>query len=205
MNVRVKICGITNVEDALFCVEAGADALGFNFYHKSLRFIDTSKCEEIISRLPPFVSRVGVFVNEEPDVVRGLSETLNLDYLQFHGNESPEYCRMFGKKAIKVFRIQESMDFENYCSAAAFLFDSPHEGGFGGTGKSFDWGKIKEMRALTRPVILSGGLGLDNIEKAIKQVRPYAVDVCSRLESGPGKKNPAWIRDFVVKAKGVKI
>lgn len=189
--LKVKICGITNLEDALLAIELGADALGFIFA-PSPRRVEVEKAKEIISNLPPFVISVGVFVDEEIAKVQEISHFCQLDAVQFHGDESPEYCRAFSGKVIKAFRISCKDDLkktEKY-EVSAFLLDSPQR------GKPFDWTLLRDFSP-TKPVILAGGLNADNIEHALEVFRPYAVDVSSGVEAYPGKKDKTKLANFM--------
>jgi len=202
--VRVKICGITNTADAVAAVEAGADALGFMFYEQSKRNLAPVAAAAIIRELPPFIAKVGVFVNPSSEFVRTAIETSGIDTLQFHGEESPEFCREFGLKAIKAFRIRDRGSLQtclNYRSFA-WLLDSHVDGTRGGTGTTFDWDVAVEATKLNRMVILAGGLKVETVAEAVHRVRPYAVDVSSGVESAPGKKDHAMVRQFIAATKG---
>lgn len=205
MRVRVKICGITNLEDALAAVEAGADALGFMFYEASPRNVSPGTVAGIVSQLPPFVAKVGVFVNAPDETVCRNVADCGLDTLQFHGDETPESCRRFAPlKVYKAFRIHglESLHALAGYQTDAWLLDSFVPGQPGGTGSTFNWDLAVEAKKLGRPVILAGGLTLENVAEAVSKVRPYAVDVSSGVESSPGRKDPARLRDFITAAKG---
>jgi phosphoribosylanthranilate isomerase len=201
--VKVKICGITNIEDALACVEAGADALGFIFFKKSPRFISPEDVRSIIRGLPPFVCTVGVFVNETADYIQGVKDFTGIDTIQLHGDEPPKMASIW-PRTIKAFRVSESTDLRilgDY-RCTAFLFDTLTDGAYGGTGKVFDWVIALEAKRYGR-IILSGGLNPDNVISAIRQVRPYAVDVSSGVESDiKGLKDHRKIRLFIERAKG---
>src|SRR6185369_2350332 len=202
--VRIKICGITNLEDALAAVEAGADALGFVFYEKSPRFINPVRAAEIIAKLPPFIQSVGLFVNEETEKINWTADYCGLDLVQLHGDESPEDCLEVNRRVIKAFRVKDcvSIDPLKKYQVAGFLLDTWCPDCYGGTGKTFNW----EMAAAARkygPIILAGGLSPDNIVEAILSVKPYAIDVSSGVESEPGKKDPAKIREIIRLAKGL--
>ena len=190
--IKVKICGITNYEDASMAVSLGADALGFIFA-SSLRRITPDDARDIIKKLPPLVKSVGVFVNEDPEVIEETVEHCGIDLVQLHGDESPEFCERFMPRSIKALRIKnDSMlqTIEAYKGKVkAFLLDSYLKGMAGGTGKSFDWDLAIEIKKTGVPVILAGGLGPENIEKAVSKVKPYAIDVNSGIEESPGKKN----------------
>ncbi|MDD5477186.1 MAG: phosphoribosylanthranilate isomerase [Candidatus Omnitrophica bacterium] len=200
--VKVKICGITNLEDALAALFAGASAIGFVFYDKSPRFISPAKAANISRILPKKIKRAGVFVNEDIAKVKKIARLCNLDILQFHGQESPDYCRKFkGYKVIKAFRINNQEDLEDVAryKTFAYLFDSFSRTKLGGTGKKFNW-KILAQTARMEPVVfLSGGLAAGNVKKAIKLLRPDWVDVSSSLESKPGKKDHKKIQEFMKK------
>jgi phosphoribosylanthranilate isomerase len=196
----VKICGITNLDDALAAVNAGADALGFNFYKPSPRYITPQHAREIIEQLPDSLLTVGVFVNEESEAVRNIAEEAGLKALQLHGDESPEYCReLAGYYVIKALAVSASFDSQtpNQYEVEAIMLDTKHNTLRGGTGQVFDW-SIAQRLALTIPkLFLAGGLSPENVENAIKTVRPFAVDACSALEDSPGKKNEERMRVFV--------
>ena len=205
MPVRVKICGLTNVTDALAAVAAGADALGFMFYAGSPRHVSPGVAAAIIRELPPLIAKVGVFVNPAPDFVRAASATSGLDTLQFHGEEPPAFCAQFGLKVIKAFRIRDRaslQECQNYPDHA-WLLDSYVAGAHGGTGAIFDWNIAAEATQLSRRVILAGGLKVETVAEAVRLVRPYAVDVSSGVESSPGRKDGALIRAFIAQAKSV--
>jgi phosphoribosylanthranilate isomerase len=197
--VRIKICGITNLEDALLAAELGTDALGFIFYPKSPRKVDPEVARAIIAQLPPFVAAVGVFVDEEAAMVRDLAARVGLDWVQLHGQESLEYCRNLGCKVIKGFRIQDEkslLELEPYREAVqAFLLDTYKPGQVGGTGESFDWRLAREARQYGR-IILAGGLRAENVAQGIATAQPDAVDAASGTEAAPGKKDPAKLRAF---------
>jgi len=194
--VRVKICGITNIEDALLAVELGADALGFVFA-PSPRKISPEAAREIIEALPPFVSRVGVFVNQVRDKVEKIAHLCNLDVLQLHGEESSSYCKAFELKVIKALRVKDSsvLDIISKYEVDAFLLDTFIGDKHGGTGKTFDWKIAGEAKSFGE-VILSGGLTPENVNEAIVEVEPYGVDVSSGVEAYPGRKDPEKLRAF---------
>lgn len=195
---RVKICGITNLEDALKASELGADALGFIFYKKSPRSISPRTAGLIIRELPPFVVPVGVFVDEEPGKVLSIAAETGISTVQLHGSESPEYCERLGLKVIKAIRIKERSDIMRLraYNVSAYLLDTFREGVPGGTGETFDWDIAIEAKALGR-VILSGGLNPENVREAISKVEPYAVDASSGLEEKPGKKDHLKLTKFM--------
>lgn len=194
--VRVKICGITNREDALLAVEAGAHALGFVFA-ESPRKVEPETVRQIVEILPPFISRVGVFVNEDQCMIEEISAICGLDVLQLHGDETPSYCTKFNKKVIKAIRVQDSSVLVSMVKykVDAFLLDAFVPDKFGGTGRTFDWQIALQAKSLGR-IILSGGLDPENIIDAIAQVEPYAVDVSSGIEAQPGKKDPKKLKAF---------
>ncbi len=203
MSVRVKICGLTSEADALAAVEAGAEALGFMFYEPSRRHLAPAAAGAIIRELPPFVARVGVFVNPTEEFVRHAITASGIDTLQFHGEESPEFCARFGLPVLKAFRVRNAGSLQECARYPKFawLLDSHVDGALGGTGVTFDWDVAVEAVKLARPVILAGGLKVDTVSEAVRRVRPYAVDVSSGVESAPGKKDRARMRDFVAAAK----
>jgi phosphoribosylanthranilate isomerase len=197
--VKIKICGITNLDDALLAAELGADALGFIFYPKSPRKVAPEAAREIIAQLPPLVVSVGVFVDEAAAVVRDLADRVGLDWIQAHGQESPEYCRNLGRRVIKGFRIKDESslhELEAFRGAAqAFLLETYKKGRVGGTGEIFDWRLAREAKKFGR-IILAGGLTPKNVAQAIATAQPQAVDTASGTEAVPGKKDPAKLRAF---------
>ena len=199
MPTRIKICGITRIEDALTATRLGADAIGFIFWPKSARFISPAKAREIVDELPPFVSAVGVYVDPEEGWVEESSNIARLSLLQFHGDESPEFCDQFSLPYIKALRVREGVDLlqyeDRYSSARGLLLDTYTEGMPGGTGDTFNWDLIPQ--GLTVPLILSGGLHPGNVTMAIKKVQPWAVDVSSGVESAKGIKDAEKIADFM--------
>ena len=196
---RVKICGITRVEDGLVAAREGADAIGLVFYGKSPRHVEVAQAAQIARALPPFVTTVGLFVDPTAAEVEAVLRQLRLDSLQFHGDEPPEFCDQFGVPYLKAKRVKEGVDLVQYGvryrEAKALLLDAYVEGVAGGTGQSFDWGLIPAELPL--PVILSGGLDPQNVEAAIRQVRPWAVDVSSGVEQAKGIKDAAKIAAFM--------
>jgi phosphoribosylanthranilate isomerase len=200
--VKVKICGNTNLDDTMAAVQAGADAVGFVFYKKSPRAVEPKTAAEIISRLPPFVVPVGVFVNEELGTVRRILEDCNIPLAQLHGDESPQYCAELGRSVIKAIRVRDRGDLERMTSyqVAGFVLDAFVEGVPGGTGVTIDWDLAGEAQVVG-PIILAGGLTPDNVLEAVRQARPYGVDVSSGVEASPGKKDHAKIRAFIANAK----
>ncbi len=202
MSVKVKICGITSVADALTASEAGADALGFMFYPPSPRFVSNAAAREIIRELPPFIARVGVFVDPTEEQVRQAIAETAIDTLQFHGTETPEFCRRFGLKTLKAFRVRDAeslRDAEPFTSEA-WLLDSYVAGQHGGTGARFNWDLATEA-ARRHSVILAGGLTPENAAEAVRKVRPYGLDVSSGVESAPGRKDASKVRAFIAAAK----
>ncbi len=201
---RVKICGITDKADALFAVTAGASALGFVFYEKSSRNISPAEAKKIIDTLPPFVIKVGVFVNAEKHFLEEAKAEAGFDVYQFHGEESPEMCAAFGKNYIKAVRIKdaESLESLDLYNTRTFLFDTWSPSAYGGTGESFSWDMLAAEKICDRFVILSGGLRPENIALAVRTVRPYAVDVSSGVESSPGVKSHSKIARFMEEVRG---
>jgi len=200
---RVKICGITRVQDALAVAHSGADAIGLVFYERSPRYVSIALAAELARALPPFVTTVGLFVNAAPELVREVLAAVPLDVLQFHGDESPDYCAQFGKPYLKAIRVKAGVDLlqcaADFSSAQGLLLDAFVAGIPGGTGAVFDWSLIPQNLPL--PVILSGGLDADNVASAIRQTRPYAVDVSSGVEVSKGIKNELKITQFMQKVK----
>jgi phosphoribosylanthranilate isomerase len=201
--VKVKICGITNIDDALAAVDYGADALGFVFYHKSPRCVTSEKAREIIGQLPPFISTVGVFANETPEKIKEILEFSGIDILQLHGDEPPDTCYIW-HRVIRALRVRDFADLKplGVCRVSAFLLDTYSAESYGGTGQTFNWDIAVEAKRFGR-IILSGGLNPDNIEKAIRWVRPYAVDVSSGIEEEKGKKDLKKMREFIELAKKI--
>jgi phosphoribosylanthranilate isomerase len=205
----IKVCGITNLEDALAAVASGADALGFNFYHLSARYIAPEDARRINEQLPSTVMKVGVFVNEgEPDEVARISDAAGLTAVQLHGDESPEFCYALRDRfIIKALRAGE--DFEprsvKEYETDAILLDAYDRSAPGGTGRVVDWEVAKNVSALVPRLFLAGGLSPENVAGAIEAVEPYAVDACSRLESAPGKKSAERMRAFVAAVRGAHV
>lgn len=196
--VRVKICGITNIDDALNAVQLGADALGFVFA-PSPRQVVASKIKVIIEKLPPWVSAVGVFVNEKPERVLQIVNQTGLDWVQLHGEESPDYCRELGLKVIKSLRVKDRSSLGKIpeFSVSGILLDTYDPALFGGTGKGFNWDLGVEAKKFDKPIILAGGLNPENVAEAISKVQPYGVDVSSGVESSPGKKDYEKMKQFM--------
>ncbi len=204
MSVKVKICGITNLKDALASIKSGCSALGFVFYKKSPRYIRPLRAKNIIDNLPGAIKKVGVFVNTEEKEILRIARLCRLDMLQFHGNESPEFCARFkDHKIIKAFRIKDKLDLKNIAKykTFAYLFDTFTVTKMGGTGKKFNWELIKHMGDSKRPLFLSGGLNEKNVRQAIEVVRPDWVDVSSSLEAAPGRKDHRKVKRFIAAAK----
>lgn len=199
MRVRVKICGITRVEDALSAVEQGADAIGLVFYAPSPRAVSIEQAAAIAQQIPAFVSVVGLFVNAEESFVKEVTSRVALDLLQFHGDETPEQCARYGLPFIKAVRVKSDTNLvqcaKDYSASRALLLDTYTEGVAGGTGHTFDWGLIPSD--LNKPVVLAGGLTAENVGSAIQQVKPYAVDVSGGVELSKGIKDAAKIAAFM--------
>jgi phosphoribosylanthranilate isomerase len=198
MRTRVKICGITRRQDAEFVVKSGADAIGLVFYEPSPRAVTTAQAALITAQLPPFVAIVGLFVNASAEMVRQTLKQVPLSLLQFHGDESAEFCEQFNMPYIKAVRMQSAADLKKadmyYTNASALLLDSYQHGVPGGTGQTFDWSMIT---AISKPLILAGGLTTENVAAAIKQVSPYAVDVSGGVEESKGLKSNNKISAFM--------
>lgn len=196
---RVKICGITRLDDALAAAAAGADAIGFVFYAGSSRAVSPATAQAISAALPAFVSTVGLFVDAEPDFVRSVLAEVPLDLLQFHGAETPVYCDQFARPYCKALRMQDDLDVaavaQQFNRARGILLDTYRAGVAGGTGETFDWQRVPQ--SLRNKIILAGGLSPENVAAAIQQVRPYAVDVSGGVESGPGLKDAEKIEAFI--------
>jgi phosphoribosylanthranilate isomerase len=199
--VKVKVCGITSYEDANMAIELGVDAIGFNFYHKSPRYIAPAVAREIADKLPPFTSVVGLFVNETNlDVVRSVSEMVKLTIIQLHGNEGPSYCSQLQPwKLIKALRVGDGFDVSHVRAypVSAILLDSYSADAYGGTGSLFDWGMAVQAKQHARRIILAGGLTPENVVSAIRTVKPYGIDVCSGVESAPGRKDRVRLQQFM--------
>jgi len=202
MAVRVKICGITNTKDAFRAIDYGADALGFVFYAKSPRCVSPVMARKIIAALPPFVTTVGLFVNETIDRVRYIRQEAGIDLLQLHGDESPETVSALGPDVIKAIRVKDlnSVTGLDIYTVRALLLDAHSDAAYGGTGLKFDWQLVKNVD--TAPVVLAGGLNPDNVAEAVRLTRPYGVDVSSGVEAEPGRKDPVKLKTFIDNAKG---
>jgi phosphoribosylanthranilate isomerase len=202
----IKICGITNLNDAHAAIAAGADILGFNFYKPSSRYIAPEHAREIINTLPDSILTVGVFVNDgSPDAVRSIANQSGVKAVQLHGDESPDYCRALNS-VIKTFSVSENFDIKQLESyeVDAIMLDTKDNRLRGGTGRVFDWSVAQQVSQLIPKLYLAGGLSPENITEAIEMVQPYAVDACSSLEDKPGIKNHERMRVFVGKVRSVK-
>ena len=203
METRVKICGITSVADGQTAAEAGADMIGLMFYERSPRRVTLAQAAEISKALPPFVMRVGVFVNpDEAFVLRAIAEC-GLGLLQFHGDETSDFCTQFGLMSLKAFRVRDaaSLTALETFQTDAFLLDACSRAGLGGTGEKFNWDLAVTAQKFGKPIFLAGGLTPENVAAAVRQVRPFAVDVSSGVESAPGKKDEAKVRAIIAAAK----
>ncbi len=203
----VKICGLTNLEDTLAAIEMGADLLGFNFYSDSPRFISFEAAEKIFQEIPSNIPKVGVFVNEAYGTVVDYACQLNLDYLQFHGDETPEFCNEFGHPWFKAIRLQGEEDLEPISKLECewILIDASVPGQYGGTGVLVDWDLAKRAKNLGKKIILAGGLKPENVQVAIATLQPFGVDVASGVEKSPGKKDFKKMEEFILKAKSVSL
>lgn len=210
--IRIKICGITNLDDALACAEAGADLLGFNFYSGSSRYIAPEAARSIVQELPPAVIRVGLFVNAESlEFIKTTVETAQVDVVQLHGEESPEFCQELRAvlpehpliKALRVgpdFNPQKALLYQ----AEAILLDSYDEAAQGGTGKTFDWNRAWLTGRFTKNVFVAGGLSPENVAEAIAVFKPFGVDACSKLETAPGQKDMSLVKAFVAAVRAAE-
>jgi len=207
VKTKVKICGITSLEDAQAAVAAGADAIGLVFYPPSSRYVTPEIAAQIVAGLGPFVTTVGLFVNEEAAVVKDTLALTGLQLLQFHGDESAQYCEQFKRPYIKALRMSPDLDplqaMAAFPQACGYLFDAWQPDKFGGTGKTFDWQRIAGLASDN--LILAGGLNPDNVEAAVQAVRPYAVDVSGGVELAPGKKDHRALKAFISSAKRSKL
>jgi phosphoribosylanthranilate isomerase len=200
--MRVKICGITNVHDALAAADCGADAVGFVLYPSSPRYIDVKTVKNIIVQLPPFVTTVGVFADTKEEEIRSTVEECGLDVMQLQGDEPADFCRRLGGRVIKAIRIRDKFSLNRMIpyKVRAFVLDTYREGQLGGTGETFDWDLAVEAKKFGK-IILAGGLTPENIRQAIEQVRPYGVDVSSGVEERLGKKDLSRLKRFIETAK----
>jgi phosphoribosylanthranilate isomerase len=196
---RIKICGITRVDDALAAAAAGADAIGLVFYANSPRAVEIEQAAAICAALPPFITTVGLFVNASAETVNTVLRRVPLAALQFHGDETPAYCGQFARSYLKALRMQDDLDVmaaaRDFSGASALLLDTYRAGVAGGTGEVFDWQRVPPQ--LAPRIVLAGGLNADNVARAVAQVRPYAVDVSGGVESAPGIKDVSRIHSFV--------
>jgi len=210
MSCKIKICGITNFDDAAAAVEAGVDALGFVLYRKSPRYIEPHLVKQIIAELPPFVLPVGVFVNEDAKVVRDLMDSCGLVLAQLHGDETATYCETLGRPVLKAIRLKDRpsflalAEFRGRAGVRGLLLDAYSEDAYGGTGRTTDWSLAAEV-ARAAAVLLAGGLTAENVGAAVRTVRPYGVDVSGGVEDRPGQKNREKMRAFVQAAKLVPV
>ncbi len=206
MPVKIKFCGITRAEDANAAVSLGADAIGFVFYAPSPRCIAVAQAVDIARRLPPFLCKVGLFVNAPAAEVDAVSRAVGLDVVQYHGDETPTECARSPRPWIKAFRVRAGIDTATECArygaASAWLFDSFDEKLYGGSGKAFDWRLLPQLSR--RPIILAGGLTPDNVGEAIRVTKPYAVDVSGGIEATKGIKDYQKMHDFVAEVKRVE-
>ena len=205
MALLIKICGITNLDDANAAVDAGADALGFMFYRSSKRFIEVSVARSLVEQLPARIAKAGVFVNPTDAEVHEVIAATGIDTLQFHGEETPEFCSRFRPLRIwKAFRMESAESLRvvrRFPEADAWLLDSHVAGNHGGTGHGFDWDLAITAKLKGRPVILAGGLNPDNVAAAVAHVQPFGIDVSSGVESSPGKKDHGKIAAFIAAAR----
>ncbi|MEA3192486.1 MAG: phosphoribosylanthranilate isomerase [Betaproteobacteria bacterium] len=206
MRTRIKICGITRPGDGVAAAQAGADAIGFVFYPKSPRYLSAERAVEIRDALPPFVQTVALFVNADAAQVSQVMGRVKPAMLQFHGDETPEFCGQFGLPYVKAARVRQGLDLIEYLrpfkSAAAWLLDSFVEA-YGGVGERFDWSLVP--RKLERPLILSGGLEHGNVAEAVRKLRPWGVDVSSGVESAKGIKDAAKIAAFIAEVRNADV
>ena len=201
MSIKIKICGITNAQDAEAAVAAGADALGFVFYPKSPRCIEPAAAKRIIAQLPPFVLPVGVFVNQDPETIRNIYHECGLAFAQLHGEETPAFCESLGRPVLRALRLRDRgsllalAEYKGRMGVRGFVVDAFSAEAYGGTGQTVDWSLAREV-AKAAPILLAGGLTPGNVQEAIRQVQPYGVDVSSGVEERPGKKDHEKIRAF---------
>lgn len=199
MRTRIKICGLTRPDDAFAAAQLGVDAIGLVFYQRSPRWVSPARAREVVRALPPFVTVVGLFLDAAQEFVQEVLASLSLDLLQFHGSESPEFCARFHRPYIKTLPMGAGIDplayAREYPDAGGFLLDSNRPGQAGGSGRTFDWARVPQ--ALVRPILLAGGLGVDNVAQAIVATRPWGVDVSSGVETAPGIKDPGLMQAFV--------
>jgi len=205
--VRFKICGITNLDDALASINAGAYALGFIFVKSSPRYISPENAKEIICSIPPFIQTVGVFMNEDASRIEEVVKFCGLDMIQLHGDEDPAFCRRFMPRSIKAIRVKDKESISLIKSykgcVRAILLDTYKKEKAGGTGESFDWDLALEAKQFGIPIILSGGIGPENVRQAVSLVKPYALDINSKVETHPGKKSAILIERFKEELKRI--
>jgi phosphoribosylanthranilate isomerase len=201
MPIKIKICGITNLEDAKVAVEAGADALGFVFYVQSPRSIEPAVAKRIIAQLPPFVLPVGVFVNHDRETIRNVHDECGLAFAQLHGDETPSFCESLGRPVLRALRLRDRgsllalAEYKGRMGVRGFVVDAFSSKAYGGTGQRVDWSLAREI-AKAAPILLAGGLTPNNVQEAVQQVQPYGVDVSSGVEQSPSKKDHEKIRAF---------
>ncbi len=205
MRTRVKICSITRIEDANAAAAAGADAIGLVFDPRSPRVVSIEQARAVVAATPPYVTVVGLFVDAAPEAIRNVLSRVNLSLLQFHGSETPEQCRLYGRPYVKAIPMRDDVDLsveeKRFSDAAGLLLDTFTAGMAGGSGRTFDWSRVPTRR--TKPVILAGGLTPENVGEAIRRVRPYAVDVSSGVEIAKGIKDPTKIIAFIKAVRDV--
>lgn len=201
---KVKICGITSVDDARVAVDAGADLIGLNFYPPSPRYVTPQQAQAIVARVPAHIETVAVFVNASVEIVTGIAQESGVQIVQLHGTESPEVCQQLARRVIKTFRFTAQVQPEMMAQYAveAFLIEGFHADYYGGGGAQADWPRVAQLHPYGR-IILAGGLTPTNVQEAIRTVQPYAVDVCSGVEAAPGKKDWDKMRTFVQRAKAL--
>ena len=201
MPIKIKICGITNLEDAEAAVAAGADALGFVFYAQSPRYIEPAVAKRIIAQLPPFVLSIGVFVNHDQESIRNLVDECRLAFAQLHGDETPTFCESLGRPVLRALRLHDRgsllalAEYKGRMGVKGFVVDAYSSEAYGGTGQTVDWSLAREV-AHAAPILLAGGLTPGNVQEAIQHVHPYGVDISSGVEEHPGKKDHEKIRAF---------
>ncbi len=201
MSIRIKICGITNAQDAEAAVAAGADALGFVFYAQSPRCIEPAVAKRIIAQLPPFILSVGVFVNQDQETIRNIYNECGLAFAQLHGDETPAFCESLGRPILRALRLRDRgsllalAEYKGRIGVRGFVVDAFSAEAYGGTGQTVDWSLAREV-AKAAPILLAGGLTPGNVQEAVRQVQPYGVDVSSGVEERPGKKDHEKIRAF---------
>ena len=206
-DAKIKVCGMTSLEDTLVAVEAGADAVGFIFYKKSQRSVTIKTVCEIVDKLPPFVDAIGIFVNESAEQINKIADRCKLDRVQLHGDETPAFCKKIRRRVIKAIRVKDIQSLKKLSDfpVSGFLLDTFSEEQRGGTGKVFDWNLVHPAKKYGA-VILAGGLTPNNVRQAIHRVKPYGVDVCSGVESQPGIKDHKKVKAFIKNAKaGLKL